>query len=64
MYSTDDIGEKIISLHDWEIYEIKAVRHVIYESKKTYFVNTYFYIGKQKWINSRNCIFLNNRKSR
>ena len=63
MYSLK-IGKKVLVLGEMKVYEILAVRHVTYESKKTYFVNTYYYLGRQKWVNSKGCAILNKRKSR
>ena len=64
MFSRDDVGEKIISFSDMKVYEIKAVRHVTYESQKTYNINTYLRLDNDKWINSRDCVLLNKRKNR
>lgn len=63
MYS-HKIGKKVLIRGELKVYEIIAVRHVTYESKKTYFVNTYFYLGKQKWVNSKECAILVKRKNR
>ena len=64
MYSNYEPGEKVISVNDWNIYEIIAVRHVTYKSNKSQFMNTYLYLGKGKWINSKSCISLTKKKNR
>ena len=64
MYSSFKVGDRVINTKDLVIYRVIAVRHITYESKVAHSMNVYLYVGKGKYINSKDCVLFHKKKNR